>query len=180
MKKYLRWSLDLLNKLFLGGRAKQPSQFVGAECCFHCVASLEHVQWRQMQICTHLLVCAIWCTEHRWEESQKSQPWMMDWLRLHKAREQINKAQTNKVNVEEYIYYFFMKYRALSEKRVLRTPRSRFQLRYLWIIFLKPRETHQSSSTCRLNSLAGRKVKSKVLALVLFSSPISVNWTPNE
>lgn len=112
-----------------------------------------------MQICTHLLVCAIWCTEHRWEESQKSQPWMMDWLRLHKAREQINKAQTNKVNVEEYIYYFFMKYRALSEKRVLRTPRSRFQLRYLWIIFLKPRETHQSSSTCRLNSLAGRKVR---------------------
>lgn len=31
---------------------------------------------------------------------------MMDWLRLHKVREQINKAPTNKVNVEEYILFF--------------------------------------------------------------------------
>ncbi len=33
---------------------------------------------------------------------------MMDWVRLRKARVQINKSQTNKPNVEEYIYFLIL------------------------------------------------------------------------
>ncbi len=33
---------------------------------------------------------------------------MMDWVRLRKARVQINKSQTNKLNVEEYIYFLIL------------------------------------------------------------------------
>lgn len=82
----------------------------------------------------------------------------MDWVRLHKAREQIRRKQTWRNR------FIFLWYIQSLIRWVLRTPRSGFQLRYLWINF--PEGPTRVLQPAGWISWLAKRSEYKVLALV--------------